>query len=65
MSISKRYESQMRKETVSMLEDLLRRLKNGTMVVQSKGMWKGVTEGKYTYRVDVINRREAEDSEES
>ena len=63
MSSRKLYESKIRKETVEMLEFLLHRIKNGMFKVESKGYWKGVTTGKYLYRVDVINRKESKDSE--
>lgn len=63
-SFRKRYEAQQKKDTIQMLENLLRGLKNGTLKVDSFGYWRASVIGKYIYRVDVINLKESEVSDE-
>lgn len=65
MTSKSQYKEKQRLEAIAMLNILLRGLKNGTLEVESHGYWRAGTVGKYIYRVDVFNRKEIENPDES
>ena len=58
-----RYTNGIKKEAISTMEMLIRKIKAGKMEIRNQGFWRGMP-GNYTFKIDVTNLEEVEDSSE-
>lgn len=57
-SIKKRMDSKQRKEAISTMEMIIRGLKNGTIEIETQGIWRALYAGRYEFRTVFRNLRE-------
>jgi hypothetical protein len=59
-----RYDNAQKKQAISTMEMIIKGLKNGTIEIESQGMWKSLFKGKYSFKVIFKNMKEyVEESE--
>lgn len=58
-----RYTNGIKKEAISTMEMIIKKLKAGRMEIKNQGFWRSMP-GHYSFKIDVINLEEIHDSSE-
>jgi hypothetical protein len=63
--ITERYKQKQKKGVLGMLKNLAQKIQNNEFEVTNHGFWKSGLDDKYTFRVDVKENKNQEDSDEN